>query len=696
MRRGRVLLLALVIGLLPAIGLLLPETALAAEVTVGQGDYPCSRDGLATAIGNAATSGPDNPGTVTFDCDNPQIDIDEQIEITGNVTIDGGNNGNGIILDGGGGNRIFNIDGDASVTLHSLTLQHGVASAGGAIYNNGTLTIKQSTLTNNEATNVGGAIRNYGTLTINQSTFADNEAGDDGGAILSDDTLTITESRFARNESTEGDGGAIASLGLLTIHRSSFVDNQADDYGGAISVDGGSPALTSSTLTGNTAGVGGSAIYFSLDLDSASISWSTVAQPEDANPGLFIFDIPLTLEGVILTGPDDNCEFFSFDDGATMTTIDSYTLADDASCQLDTSTAGTSMVDTGFEISDLATAPTIYGVEQTYYPMTASSPAADAGGDGCAEQPDQLSVSRYHDTACDIGAVERNTLPHFTDVSPTEPQTIDEGTDVPVTVITSDDELDSRDIFIDCDGVGSRPAQAYLSFGTVLTSCQYLDNGAFTGAIRVTDSALIGNRVTFDVAVTNVRPHDPTLGAPQVASVSQPVSLQLGASDVPADTLSFAYACGNGAGGSVPDVSSSDGTFSATGSCNYAEVGTYTISLTATDDDGGTSDVTTFTLLVADPVDLCANRWDGDLRMSISGRCAAAETLLTLPNDGPLTLCANRWTGEARYSQYGRCRSTETSYDAIGINSVPVCINRWDGELRVGSRCYSTERSDAL
>jgi hypothetical protein len=102
-------------------------------------------------------------------------------------------NGNGFTLDGASSFQILSVISGATLNLQFLTLKDGsVTGSGGAILNDGTLTVTNSTLSANQATGAlglgfGGAIRNDGTLTVTNSTFSGNQAnagvGAAGGAI---------------------------------------------------------------------------------------------------------------------------------------------------------------------------------------------------------------------------------------------------------------------------------------------------------------------------------------------------------------------------------------------------------------------------------------------------------------------------------------------------------------------------------
>ncbi|MGD0075171.1 MAG: right-handed parallel beta-helix repeat-containing protein [Candidatus Binataceae bacterium] len=189
--------------------------------------------------------------------------------IANTLTIDG--SGQSITVDGGGAYQVFYINSTATVTLNDLTVANGYASKsslgselGGGAYNNGTLTVSNSTFSTNSALVQGGAIYNGNALTIANSTFTGDSTGTSGagGAILSDGTESITNSTFSNNSS--GHGGAIVSyiFDTATISGSTFSGNSAssEGYGGAI-VSAGALSITNSTFSGNSAPVSGGIYY---------------------------------------------------------------------------------------------------------------------------------------------------------------------------------------------------------------------------------------------------------------------------------------------------------------------------------------------------------------------------------------------------------------------------------------------------
>ena len=130
------------------------------------------------------------------------------------------------------------------------TFTKNIAYNGGAIFNADKLTItKNNTFTNNQATSNGGAIynslfemdgQNYvGNLNIEGNIFKGNTASY-GGAIENDGILTVKTSTFTDNTASKGDGGAIYSLGNLILTSDTFTDNSASNgNGGALAFEAG-------------------------------------------------------------------------------------------------------------------------------------------------------------------------------------------------------------------------------------------------------------------------------------------------------------------------------------------------------------------------------------------------------------------------------------------------------------------------
>ena len=186
------------------------------------------------------------------------------ITINKDITIDG----KGHTIDAKNLGRIFSIGEGFTVTLTNATLINGKADKGGAIYNDGSLTLSDVKLSDNSADSYGGAVFNNGELVVSDSVFDSNDivnrgsaSVDYGGAAIYnwyDGVLTVSGSNFTNNIKNYKNGdrlvGAVATIGDATISDSYFVNN-AGRWGGAITTSGALIAgddVNTLTVSGST------------------------------------------------------------------------------------------------------------------------------------------------------------------------------------------------------------------------------------------------------------------------------------------------------------------------------------------------------------------------------------------------------------------------------------------------------------
>ncbi|MEE0719404.1 MAG: Ig-like domain repeat protein [Methanobrevibacter smithii] len=215
-------------------------------------------------------------GTLTLN-QNIAMTAKEAADFTNGITIN-----KDIVIDGKGHTidaknlgRIFSIGEGFTVTLTNATLINGKADKGGAIYNDGSLTLSDVKLSDNAADNYGGAVFNNGELVVSDSVFDSNDivnrgsaSVDYGGAAIYnwyDGVLTVSGSNFTNNIKNYKNGdclvGAITTIGNATVIGSNFVNNSGR-WGGAISATGAELRKNSSTLTvSNTIFKDNSALY---------------------------------------------------------------------------------------------------------------------------------------------------------------------------------------------------------------------------------------------------------------------------------------------------------------------------------------------------------------------------------------------------------------------------------------------------
>ncbi len=255
---------------------------------------------------------PPTPTTITFD---PRLtarrsatlsltkvgDISEgnsALLVTGLVTIVGPAGTKGVTLSGTGKSgdlRLFEVAAGGELTLENLTLTNWSSDhSGGAIYveRDGTATLTNCTISNGFAAGDGGAIFNNGNLTLTNSTLTRNQARY-GGGFMNYGTATLNGSTLSKNSAVDGAGfnsGADTHAGNVFLSDCLFSGNQAEERGGGFFVHGSSATLTDCMLVGNSAREGGAITQFGY-LSTVSLSHSTI-KGNSAVDGGGIFNAP--------------------------------------------------------------------------------------------------------------------------------------------------------------------------------------------------------------------------------------------------------------------------------------------------------------------------------------------------------------------------------------------------------------------
>jgi parallel beta-helix repeat protein/predicted outer membrane repeat protein len=217
-----------------------PETVSDTGQTTAVPDPKNTRTNIGYTTIQAAIADP-----LTLDGDTILVETgiyyEHDITVTKSLTIQGA----GVettFVDGQNLGRIFLISPGKTVVISGLTLQNGeAADFGGAIYNQGTLTVKDNVFTGNSAI-LGGAIMNgyAATLNVENNTFTGNSAIAGGAIFNSNGIMTVTSNNFINNTTTAGGaGGAIYNYyTTAVIHFNRFVGNTAS-FGNVIFNDNG-------------------------------------------------------------------------------------------------------------------------------------------------------------------------------------------------------------------------------------------------------------------------------------------------------------------------------------------------------------------------------------------------------------------------------------------------------------------------
>ena len=185
------------------------------------------------------------------------------LDIRDDLTIDGAAAGT-TFVDASTLDRVFHVQpmnsATLSVTIRDVTIQHGATTdipGGGILHSDeGTLTVEDAVFDGNHVSGTtssatGGAVASVGGghLTVRRSLFFDDSASA-GGAVFSNGTLRSFDSTFDSNTTTVG--AVIDSYGPASVERCTFAGNQ----GSVIGSRTGSFIVSNSTLSGNVSSPG--------------------------------------------------------------------------------------------------------------------------------------------------------------------------------------------------------------------------------------------------------------------------------------------------------------------------------------------------------------------------------------------------------------------------------------------------------
>lgn len=181
-----------------------------------------------------------------------------------NLTIDA-NASRNIAIDGDGRSRVINIKENATIALKHVTITNGYNETYGAGISNRGLLVLMNCVVSENVSYSGAGILNFGTASLIDTNVSDNLSSGKytigGGAIYNSlGSMTISNSTLSNN-SAQGDGGgggAILNDGYLSVNDSSISDNKSIGPGGAIfNYEHGTLWLTDSIISGNIGGQAG-------------------------------------------------------------------------------------------------------------------------------------------------------------------------------------------------------------------------------------------------------------------------------------------------------------------------------------------------------------------------------------------------------------------------------------------------------
>jgi hypothetical protein len=152
------------------------------------------------------------------------IALTSALVLTKSMTIDATLTNAQITIDGGGTSGLFNAAAP-SVTLNGLHMVNGYGGQGGALWNAGTLLVRNSSITGSRSSISGAAIFNTGTATFVNTTIYDNTAN--SGYVITnenDATMNIVHTTISGNTAPSM---VLYNVGVLSLKNSIIADSVA-------------------------------------------------------------------------------------------------------------------------------------------------------------------------------------------------------------------------------------------------------------------------------------------------------------------------------------------------------------------------------------------------------------------------------------------------------------------------------------
>ena len=259
---------------------------------------------------------------VQFDGANIQLANDiklsnSTLEIKGNTTVTIDLNGKTLnrgltSRDFDNGGQVITVRKGATLNLSNGTLTGGWGGNGGGLANEeGTATLTDVTITGCTGDQRGGGISNYGTLTMTGGSLTGNTSNDikasssdltAGGGIFTSkgSTTTLTGVTITGNKNKIYGGGGICNFGTLNIDGCTITGNTAGANGGAIWQEGTLNLQGKNTITDNQAGgrANNVYLYYTVITVTGSLDGSNIGVRME-KPGIFTSGYSTYNEGLL-------------------------------------------------------------------------------------------------------------------------------------------------------------------------------------------------------------------------------------------------------------------------------------------------------------------------------------------------------------------------------------------------------------